>query len=158
MSVAWCRYICNLLIYDRAIICCSEDGDHIRYEYCNTFDFMIGMLFYNIPDSDSDGPLSSFPKSAFALFELMVTTNNVALNRMAYNISYAASMYDSDNAPAYNTPEWLENAFCFCTLPDFGACSILIFNTYDAKSHAVTEYNYELARGACRDTFTTDYW
>lgn len=141
------------------MLCCSLEGDHIRFPYCNDMDFMIGMVFYNLPSgSGDDAPGSNLPKSALALFELMVTTNNVLLNMFAYNISYAASMYDTPESATYGTPEWRERAFRFCTLETFGACSILLFNTYDDVSHAVTEYNYDMSSGACRDTFTSNSW
>jgi hypothetical protein len=129
----------------------------MKYPYCHTFDFMIGFLFYNLP-SVNDDDSNQLSLSTVALLTLMQKSNILDLNRQAYNISYAAAMYDTDLYEEFQTPQWRSKAYDFCTLRDFGSCSLILFNAFDSNSHSVSDYNFQLLLGACRDSFTTSNW
>lgn len=121
---------------------------------------MLGFLFYNLPSTNDEDDENStkLPLSALALLTLMTQTNLLDLNERAYNISYAASMYDTELYETFQQPSWRKKAYEFCTLDQFGACSLLLFNAFDSNSHSVSDYNYQLRFGACRDSFTSNNW
>ena len=135
----------------------SDEGDAMKYPYCHTFDFMIGFLFYNLPTVD-DSDSKELSLSTLALLTLMQQSNILELNRQAYNITYAAAMYETDLYEGFQAPEWRSKAYDFCTLREFGACSILLFNSFDSNSHSVSNFNFQLKLGACRDSFTSSEW
>jgi hypothetical protein len=135
----------------------SEEGDAMKYPYCHTFDFMIGFLFYNLPSANDDDS-EQLSLSTVALLTLMQKSNILDLNRQAYNISYAAAMYDTELYEEFQTPQWRSKAYDFCTLREFGACSLILFNAFDSNSHSVSDFNYQLRLGACRDSFTSTNW
>mmetsp|Transcript_696 Transcript_696/g.1141 ORF Transcript_696/g.1141 Transcript_696/m.1141 type:complete len:507 (-) Transcript_696:1041-2561(-) len=100
--------------------------------YCHNFDFMLGLLFYNLPtgaDYDDDNDLPQLPLAALALLELMMTTNNIMLNKMAYNASWAASMFNTEEYTKVVTPEWRQDAFRFCLYLPSSAVSVLPVET-----------------------------
>jgi hypothetical protein len=142
---------------DRPDPCDCDQGDAKIYEYCHTFDFMIGFIFYNLP-SENDKEAGELSLSTIALLTLMQQSDILELNRQAYNISYAASMYDTDLYEKFQSPEWRADIYKFCTLKDFGSCSLILFNAFDENSHSVSDFNYQLRLGACRDTFTSKNW
>lgn len=132
-----CIILYYIVILFFIIISISANGDAINYQYCHTFDFMLGFLFYNLPtEDDDDGDDGSrLPLSVLALLTLMTKTNLLELNERAYNISYAASMYDTELYDGFQLPSWRKNAFEFCTLDQFGACSLLLFNAFDGYNN-----------------------
>ena len=121
-------------------------------DYCNVFDFMIGLVFYDIPDTDD---IANTTASTFASLELALRYNDASdMNRLAYNASYAAAMFDE-----YNDPEWRARAYEFCFSETFNvSCSLLFFNTYDDIAVTATEFYYQVQSGACNDSFTVGNW
>jgi hypothetical protein len=67
-------------------------------------------------------------------------------------------MYDTELYYDFQNPTWRRKAFEFCTLSTYGPCSLLLFNSFDSTTHSVSDYNYQLRFGACRDTFTSRNW
>jgi hypothetical protein len=127
---------------------------HVEKEYCHVFDFMLGMLFYNVPFVEDQETTSRL--SDLALLDLAFRYPDYeVLNDAAYNSSYAASSYGY-----YTDPAWREGMFKFCessTYPNL-SCSLLLFNTYDELSTITTDYYYPVNKGACNNSFTISDW
>jgi hypothetical protein len=124
-------------------------------EYCNVFDFMIGLVFYNIP-SDTPGAFNRTANMMASLELAFKYDDPKELSRKAYNASYAAAMYDE-----YTDPVWRKEAFSFCYSELYNAtCSLILFNTYDDIAMTTSEYYYQVKEGACNDSFTVanEFW
>lgn len=132
---------------------CSSLGAVDR-EYCHAFDFMLGMLWYNIPFVEDDETTAQL--SILALLDLAFRHSDYELlNQLSYNSSYATVAYGE-----YTDPAWRERAFKFCDTPLYPniSCSVLLFNAYDEISTIATDYYYPLDRGACNNSFTISDW
>jgi hypothetical protein len=128
---------------------------HGDIDYCHVFDFMLGMLWYNIPQPDDGGDDDDYNEvrySDLALLDLAFRYPHYReLNEYAFNSSYAASTYGY-----YDDPEWRKLAYNFCENSMFSnlTCSLLMFNTYDEISTITTDYYYPVKKGACNNSFT----
>lgn len=143
----------TLNILATTIIFCSSLG-HAEKDYCHVFDFMLGILFYNIPFEKDEETTSRL--SDLALLDLAFRYPDYeALNQAAYNSSYAGSNYGF-----YTDPEWRQGMFRFCesSINPNLSCSLLFFNTYDELSTISTDYYYPVDKGACNDSFTISDW
>jgi len=122
--------------------------------YCNVFDFMVGVIFYNINDTYTS-PDNKIHPNAWATMNLAYRYSDPKeLNRRAFNASYAATMYGE-----YTDPKWRETAYEFCHSEEFNtSCSILLFNAYDDVSFTASEFYYQVKLGACNDSFTVGTW
>ena len=118
---------------------------------------MVGFLYYNLPGG-GESSTDELSKNWVALLQLMIVSDTSLLNDQAYNITYAAVMYDEEISEFFQTPEWREKAYAFCTLEGVGSCSILVYNAFDSVTQTVSPYNYQLVNGACRDSFSNKNW
>jgi hypothetical protein len=129
---------------------------HVDKEYCHVFDFMLGMLWYNIPQGETDDD-DQVRYSDLALLDLAFRYSEYRqLNELAYNSSYAASTFGGYS----DDPEWRKLAYSFCDtslVPNL-TCSLLLFNTYDDISTITTDYYYPVNKGACNNSFTIGEW
>ncbi|CAE7537794.1 unnamed protein product, partial [Symbiodinium microadriaticum] len=119
--------------------------------YCNTFDFMLGFLYYPYSTDDTVSAQQSLER----LIKLLKTRHFEETNAMAYNASWASVSIVPD--PVMFTEEWRKHAYDFC-LVDGVYCNIAMFNTYDYENHFVSDYYFNIENGACRDSFTIDKW
>lgn len=131
----------------------SSQG-HVDKEYCHVFDFMLGILFYDVPFINDEKTTARL--SDIALLDLVLQYPDYSvLNSAAYNISYATSTYGW-----YLDADWRKEAFQFCKSSIFPniSCSLFLFNAYDELSTIATDYYYPLRRGACNNSFTIADW
>ena len=122
--------------------------------YCNTFDFMIGVLYY--PFNITDGPEAA-GRSFERLKKLIDTRPFFETNHMAYNASYASVTENLWSTPLFLDKEWRKTAYEFCKI-DGQYCDIAMFNSYDYDNSFISSFYYNLPRGSCSDTFTTSHW
>ena len=135
------------------LIISSESGLGFS-EYCSIFDLMVGVIFYYA--DPSLGAEASLSLSMLALLELMSIRPYVETNRLSYNASYAACMYDVTDA--YYNASFRKAAYEFCNFMDYANCTLMNFNTYDSQSQMVSEFYYQVRNGSCTDSFTTPHW
>lgn len=110
----------------------SEDAS--ADSYCQIFDFVIGVIFYDRSD-------------AYPLFELISTYGTDMINKLSYDISC-----DGAQRTLFS-PEERKEAYNFCNL-SFGPCNVIMFNTFDDKTHGVSDFHYQVFTPACHDTFS----
>lgn len=128
----------------------SGDNGYGRTAPCSTFNFIDGLIFYNITDFDT-GVLSIID---------LVTRNGGAnaTNIAAYNASFAAasSKYRGSTAAYMDSASWRENAYAFCRSSSYGNCSVIAVNAYGngVLDLALSPYIYLLENGSCSDSFT----
>jgi hypothetical protein len=94
---------------------------------------MIGVIFYDAP-------------TAVPLLELLYAYGIDAIVDLSYNITVDAVVQK------LYTPEERREAYQFCNI-SFGPCSVVMFNTFDEKTHSVSDYHYQVRKPACEDTF-----
>lgn len=141
---------------------------------CNTFNFLVGIVFYknaanntnivklfeeysigalNISAQNISSILSEF--GIFSLIENVRTYKDyAAYNRQAYSPSYYTA-YSSSNATA---EEIAASYSAFCRISSAtttsDVCSMIVFNTYDESTHAVSPYKYQLRNGSCHNSIS----
>ena len=115
---------------------------------------MVGVIFYYA--DPKLGAEVSLSLSMLALLELFSVRPYAETNRLSYNASYAACMYDVTDA--YYNASFRQPAYEFCNFMDYANCTLMNFNTYDSQSQMVSEFYYQVRNGSCRDTFTTPHW
>lgn len=113
--------------------------------YCNVFDIMVGLIFYNTPDLEDSMNL---------LVELTLKyTDPFEMDNNAYLAMLIASQYG-----AITDPSIRGSAYNFCYSSSYAQnCSLIIYNFYDEYSSTVSDSYYQLMYGACNDTFTIPY-
>ena len=124
-------YLIELLFFFRVS---ADAADAAADSYCQVFDFVIGVIFY---DTNSTLPL----------FELISTHGVDRINHLSYNISV-----DGADQTMFH-PDTRKEAYEFCDL-SFGPCNVIMFNTFDDKTHSVSDFHYQVFHPACEDTFT----
>lgn len=85
--------------------------------------------------------------STLPLFELISTHGVDHINHLSYNISV-----DGADQTMFH-PDTRRDAYEFCDL-SFGPCNVIMFNTFDDKTHSVSDFHYQVLHPACEDTFT----
>jgi hypothetical protein len=89
--------------------------------------------------------------------------NIYAINRAAFNASFVNSYFGqhSPYTETFNSPAYRRAIYDFCVI-DGLPCSIMTTTVFDTHQYnwAITEYYFQLAQGACRDTMTIpeDKW
>lgn len=109
--------------------------------YCNVFDIMVGLIYYNTNIQDSMDLLVDLTLKYLEPFEM---------DNQAYLAMFVASQYG-----AITSTEMREDAYEFCYSPSYSQnCSLILFNFYDEYSSTVSDSYYQLANGACNDSFS----
>jgi hypothetical protein len=142
---------CSTLTYDQI-----DD----KFDACNIFYFISGVLFYN----------STAPYEVMELFlEVGLTPTSNGLSSTLNSDSFTAMWIDSylginsPNRSDFNTPEKRAEAYSFCDLPNSNSkCTFMIFTHFDRNPNtwAISDYYYQLQTGACQNTFvgTREQW
>jgi hypothetical protein len=135
---------CSTLAYEQI-----DDG----FDPCNAFNFISGLLFY--PTRDASDVLQLLLNTGLTPTIDAVTSD---LNANSYDPMWIDSFWglQSGNRKLYNTPEFRENAYSFCNLPNSSAqCTFVIFSQFDKyqTNWAISENYYQLETGACQNSF-----
>jgi hypothetical protein len=142
--------------------CTTLTWDQIddRFDPCNIFFFMSGVLFY--PTNAPYDVIELFLKVGLTPTPTGLSST---LNADAYLPMWIDSYLglNSPNRSLFNTPEIRESAYSFCNLPNSTAnCTFMIFTHFDRNpsSWAISDYYYQVETGACQNTFvgTREEW
>ena len=125
----------------------SLEPGMVNDNYCDMIDIMAGYIYYSLNDTYT---------SNSALYMMIKNRSWIETNSMAYNISYYATSYGFTKQ-TYTDRGLRERAFEFCNFNSL-TCSLVVFDSYDARYQYVNEYYFQLPHGACTDTFTISNW
>jgi hypothetical protein len=124
---------------------------------CNVFSLLAGVLFY--PTASQDDLIRLWTTVG------VVTANGVTSNPTnadSFTAQFIGSYFGrtSPNRTLFDTPEYRESAYNFCTVPgNSGPCSLVTFSLFDThvRNWAVTNYYYQLTNGACSNSLYPPY-
>lgn len=124
----------------------SEADKSNAYSPCNTFNFLVGFLFWPTDSPDK-------------IFELSLKYQGdlVKLNEAAFNAMFLSSYWGqtSPYANELNSEAARKEAFEFCNI-NGSYCRIMTFSVFDSTPYTwpISEYYYQLQFGACQDQFS----
>ena len=141
---------CSTLTY-------SETDD--KYDPCNVFSFLSGVLFY--PNNDAQDVANLFLESGASIYFAQLSAQGVPispLNNYAFYPMWNDGFFgqNSPNRSSFNSPANREAAYAFCNIPGVGnRCSFITFSLFDltASSWTISPYYYQVQTGACQNTF-----
>ena len=117
-----------------------------RLHPCHAFRFISG--FYYWPGEASIAPV---------LEMIEMYTKPIYFHESGFEASFIASSFGrQSNSSALANAAFQKKAFSFCHSPTYGDCSVFSvasFDLYD-RGFSISEYYFQLERGACRDSFT----
>jgi hypothetical protein len=113
-----------------------------RSNPCHKFNFLTGFFFWNTVDITP-------------LLEVLNSTVTVA---EFVDSGFEAAFWSSSFGLASNVSHNTSAAFDFCR-GSAGACSVFVISSYDVheQGSTISQYYYQLDRGACRDSFSLPY-
>lgn len=117
------------------------------YASCNRFSFLAGLLYYTVP----------FPYNFYNIILLAISFkfNIYDINQAAFNASFVNSYFGqhSPYTETFNSPSYRKAIYDFCVI-DGLPCTMMTTTVFDTHQYnwAITEYYFQLAQGACRDT------
>jgi hypothetical protein len=117
-----------------------------RMHPCHAFRFISG--FYYWTGSATIAPL---------LDVLTRYSSPTAFHDAGFTAAFISSSFGrQSNNTNIHDPELLKQSFSFCFSSQYGNCSIFSIASYDLydRGFTVSDYYYQLERGACRDSFT----
>jgi hypothetical protein len=128
-----------------------------RYFACNLFAFLAGVLYYPTTTPYDIMRLWTY-NGAIGYYGLFVSPVNID----SYYPMYYDSFFglNSVNATQFQKPSVRQAAYDFCNVPGTNnTCSFLTFTLFDnyPTSWAVSDNYYQVATGACNNSFVQTY-
>lgn len=124
-------------------------------EYCDQFDLLTGVLFYQ----NQTMGLTQIEQMQAGIAAVLKNGNYSTLNSISYNATFAAAAIASNPSsvidPQMHTDVWRSEAYSFCDVDVFGSCSLYVVRSFgdSLTDSSTTPFLYQLVNGSCGDPF-----
>ncbi|RYH13877.1 hypothetical protein EON65_34630, partial [archaeon] len=122
-----------------------------RSAQCNQLRLVSSLIVFNV-DTSSGNQLALIQQQVGAIFSLLgrYNGNYRRLNAAAFNATSSSVL--SGSGVGSLPPNFRENAFQFCHLPNDQICSIVTWYSFSPNFPVVSENKFTLVNGSCMDT------